>query len=110
MFVTSPELDTLLIHVSDVFRGEIGECVIDALQKLIEKVDVHGIEVLSALRVKIPQLRCTDLRMALLEPVDPFQTWDNATNVKYKQMDVVFVKQHCDSGLVVNLIHQCCFL
>jgi hypothetical protein len=47
-------------------------------------VDVCGIEVLSVLGVKIPQLRCMDLRMALLEPVNPFQTWDNATNVEYK--------------------------
>jgi hypothetical protein len=47
MFVTSPKLDTLLIHVSDVFREEIGECIINVLQKLIEKVDVRRIEVLS---------------------------------------------------------------
>ncbi len=71
MFATSPELDTLLIHVSDVFRGEIGECVIDALQKLIEMVNVRGIEVLSMLGVEVPRLGHTDLRMALLEMVDP---------------------------------------
>jgi hypothetical protein len=71
-FATSPKLDTLLVHVSDVFRGEIGECIIDVLQKLIEKVDIRGIEVLSVLGVEIPWPRCMDLRMALLEPVDPF--------------------------------------
>jgi hypothetical protein len=88
-----------------VFRGEIGECVIDALQKLVEKVDVYGIEVLSVLRVEIPQLRCMNLRMVLLKPVNLFRTWDNATDVKYKRMDIIFIKQHCDSGLIVDPIH-----
>ena len=71
MFATSPKLDTLLIHVSDVVRGEIGECVVDALQKLVEMANVYGIEVLSTLRVEVPRLGCIDLRMALLEMVDP---------------------------------------
>ena len=110
MFATSPELDTLLVHVPDMFRGEIGECIIDALQKLVEKVDVYGIEVLSVLGVEIPWLRHMDLRMALLELVNPFRTWDNATDVEYKRIGVVFVKRHCDSGLVVDPIHQCHFL
>jgi len=55
-----------------VFRGEIGECVIDMLQKLIEMADVCGIEVLSTLGVKIPRPGHMDLRMVLLETVDPF--------------------------------------
>ncbi len=71
MFATSPELDTLLIHVPDMFRGEIGECVVDVLQKLIEMVNVCGIEVLSTLGVEVPRPGHMDLRMALLKTVDP---------------------------------------
>jgi hypothetical protein len=71
MLATSPKLDALLVHVSDVFRGEIRECVVDVLQKVVEVADVCGIEVLSMLGVKIPRLRCMDLWMVLLELVDP---------------------------------------
>jgi hypothetical protein len=35
-FATSPKLDTLLIHVLDVFGREIGVHVVDVLQKLVE--------------------------------------------------------------------------
>jgi len=71
MFATSPKLDALLIHVPDVFGGESGVGVVDVLQKLVEVVDVHGIEILSSLGVKIPRLGCADLGMVLLEPGDP---------------------------------------
>ena len=47
MFTTSLKLDTLLVHVSDVFRGEVGICVINILQKLIEMRNIHQIEILS---------------------------------------------------------------
>jgi hypothetical protein len=63
MLVTFPELDALLVHVPDVFRGEIGECVVDVLQKVVEVLDICGIEVLSALWVEIPRPGCMDLRM-----------------------------------------------
>ena len=71
MLATSPELDALLVHVPDVFRGEIRECVVDVLQKVVEVLDICGIEVSSALGVKIPRLGHMDLQMALLKPVDP---------------------------------------
>ena len=71
MFVTSSELDTLLIYVPDVFGGEIGVRVIDVLQKLVEMSNICQIEILSTLQIQIPRLGCTDLGMVLLEPVDP---------------------------------------
>ena len=73
MFTTSPKLDTLLVHVPDVFRGEVGVCVINVLQKLVEVGNIHWIEILSVFWIQIPRLGCADLRMALLEPVDPVQ-------------------------------------
>jgi len=71
MFVTSPELDALLVHVPDVFRGESGVGIIDVLQKLVEVADVRRIEILSSLGVEIPRLGCADLGMVLLKPGDP---------------------------------------
>jgi len=71
MFVTSPELDTLLIHVPDVFGGEIGVCIVDVLQKLVEISNIYQIEILSTLRIQIPRLGCADLGMVLLKLVDP---------------------------------------
>jgi hypothetical protein len=71
MFVTSPKLDALLVHVPDVFRGESGVGIVDVLQKLVEVADVHGIEILSSLGVEIPRPGCTDLGMVLLELGDP---------------------------------------
>ncbi len=71
MFVTFPELDTLLIHVPDMFGGEIGVCVVDVLQKLVEMSNICWIEILSVLWIQIPRLGCADLGMVLLELVDP---------------------------------------
>jgi hypothetical protein len=93
-----------------VFRGEIGKCVVDVLQRVVEVADVCGIEVLSVLGVEIPRLGCMDLRMALLKLVDPVRTWDNATKVKYKGVYAILVKQHRNRCLVANLIYKCCFL
>ena len=100
MLATSPKLDALLVHVPDVFRGEIGECVVDVLQKVVEVLDICGIEVLSMLGVEIPRLGRMDLWMVLLEPVDPVQTWDNATDVIYKGVYAILVKRHRNRGLV----------
>ena len=36
--------------------GNIGEGIIDALQKLVEVTNVYGIEILSTLGVEIPRL------------------------------------------------------
>jgi len=52
--VASPKLDALLVHVSDMFRGEIGECVVHVLQKLVKVCNVCWVEVLGALWIKIP--------------------------------------------------------
>jgi len=45
--MTSPKLDTLPVHVSDVFRGEVGVCVVNVLQKLVEVGNIYWIEILS---------------------------------------------------------------
>jgi hypothetical protein len=110
MLATSPKLDALLIHVPDVFRGEIGECVVDVLQKVVEVADVCGIEVLSVLGVEIPRPGHMDLRMGLLKPVDPVRTWDNATKVEYKGVYAILVKRHRNRCLVADPIHERCFL
>ncbi len=69
--MTSPKLDTLLIHVLDMFRGEVGVCVVNILQKLIEMGNICWIKILSMFWIQIPRLGCADLRMVLLKPVDP---------------------------------------
>jgi hypothetical protein len=68
--VTFSKLDTLLIYVSDMFRGDIRVSIIDVLQELVEMCDICRIKVLSLLGIQIPRLGCTDLRMVLLKPVD----------------------------------------
>ena len=52
--MASPKLDALLVHVPDVFGGEIGECVVHVLQELIKVRNVCWVEVLGALWIKIP--------------------------------------------------------
>jgi hypothetical protein len=64
-------LDTLLIHVPDVFRGEVGVHIVDDLQKLVEISNIYWIEILSMLQIQIPRLGCADLGMVFLESVDP---------------------------------------
>jgi hypothetical protein len=93
-FPTSPKLDALLIHVLDVLRGEIGEGIINVFQKLIEVEDVCRIEILHTLGVKVPRLGCADLRMVLLEPEEPVETQDSATEIEHKGVDAIPVKWH----------------
>jgi len=89
-----------------MFRGEIGECVIHVLQELVKVRNICWVEVLGALRIKIPWPGCTDLRMTLLEPIDPIYARDNATKVKDKGIDTVSVKGLCNIGLIANPVHE----
>ena len=110
MLATSPELDTLLIHVSDVFGGEIGVCIIDILQKLVEISNIHWIEILSMLQIQIPRPGCADLGMVFLESVDPAWAWENTTDVKHKGIYFISVEWLCNNSLIANPIHKCCLL
>ena len=103
-------MDAFLIHVSDVFGGEIGECVVHILQELVKVYNVCWVEVLGALQIKIPSLGCIDLRMMLLEPIDPIYAWDNTTKVKDEGINTTSVKGLCNIGLIANLVHECCLL
>jgi len=109
-FAASSELDAFLIHVLDVFRGEIRECVVHVLQKCVKVGDVCRIEILSALWIKVPRLGRVDLRVALLEVVDPICARSDATDVEYKGIDVVSVEGLCNSSLVADPLHKCCLL
>ena len=93
-----------------VTGGEAWVCVVDILQKLVEMGNVCWVKILCAFGVQIPRLGCADLRMALLEPVDPVRAWNNATHVKHEGPDVVSVKWICDNSLVIDPIHKCCLL
>ena len=110
MFAASPKLDAFLIHVLDVFRGEIGECVVHVLQKCVKVGNVCRIEILSALRIKVPRPGRADLRVVLLKAVDPICARSDATDVGYKGIDVVSVEGLCNSSLVANPLHKCCLL
>ena len=47
-----------------------------------------------------------DLRMPLLEPIDPIYAWDNAAKVKDEGIDTVSVKGLCNIGLIANPVHE----
>ena len=68
--MTFPKLDTLLVYVPDVFRGDIRVSIIDVLRELVEMCNICRIKVLSLLRIQIFRLGCTDLRIVLLKLVD----------------------------------------
>jgi len=107
VFAASPKLDALLVHVLDVFGGEIGECVVHILQELVKVCNVCWVEVLGMLWIKIPRLGCTDLWMTLLEPIDPIYARDNAAKVKDEGIETVSVKGLCNIGLIANPVYEC---
>jgi hypothetical protein len=90
-----------------MFRGEVGVCIINVLQKLVEVGNIRWIEILSTFWIQIPRPGCTDLGMALLEPVDPVQARNNAANVEHEGSDAVSVKRLCNGSLVVDPIQKC---
>ena len=90
-----------------MFRGDIGVCVIDVLQELVEMCNVCCVEVLSSLGIQIPRPGCADLGMVLLELVDPVQAREDASDVEHEGADFFSIKWLCNGSLIADPIHKC---
>jgi hypothetical protein len=69
--------------------------------------NICRVEVLSSLGIQIPRPGGADLGMALLEPVDPVQAREDASDVEHKGAEFFSIKWLCNGSLIADPIHKC---